>query len=132
MKNIVQKEPLKGKVLYIEDDPTNQLFVKYGLKKEGYGVDVSVDTIGAVDIIMNNSYDWIIMDINLPKMNGTEIVSKLRARERKLQCSLSHKVIAVTAYSQPHEKREILAFGFDDLLTKPFTIEQLVSKLMLL
>jgi CheY-like chemotaxis protein len=72
-------------------------------------------------LIEQNNYDFALIDINMPIMNGLELAKWLRSRENKL------KLIAVSAYADDGKIKEALALGFDAYITKPIEEHQLVS-----
>lgn len=118
----------QGSVLYIEDDVTNQLFVKYMLKNNGYEVDILNNGIEAVDKILSKDYDVVLMDINMPGRDGIEVIEEVRRKEKEQLIQPSTRIIAVTAFTQPHELKVVLSHGFDAIIMKPFTGEILIDQ----
>lgn len=116
----------KKRVLYIEDDPTNQIFVEYALKQEGIHVDIIDNGMEAVEKILENQYVCVLLDINLPGKSGVDIIQEVRAKEKLSK--EKKRVIAVTAFSQKHELDKVMENRFDDIIVKPFTIEELITK----
>jgi signal transduction histidine kinase/CheY-like chemotaxis protein len=107
-------EKLKGKkALLVEDSPDNRLLITYFLKSYGMEVDVAVDGIEGVGQALSKPHDVILMDIQMPGMDGFDALDMLRKRH------YSGKVIALTAHSMVEERQRCLDSGFDSFLSKP-------------
>ena len=125
----VLAQPLKGLdkkhnnayVLVVEDSEINLIFLVAMLEQLGCQVDSAADGREALKLIEQNNYDFALIDINMPIMNGLELAKWLRSRENKL------KLIAVSAYADDGKIKEALALGFDAYITKPIEEHQLVS-----
>ncbi len=116
---------LKNKnVLIVEDSEDNQEIFKYFLKSAGATSDVIDNGEDAVQKADHSMYDLILMDIQLPKMDGLEATRRIR--------SLGYKkpIIALTAHSSPEEKSSCLKAGCVDLITKPVTQETLIKQIL--
>lgn len=112
----------KGSVLIIEDEENIARFMELELKYEGYEVSISYDGRNGLETIKNNSYDIIILDIMLPKLNGFEICKKVREFS-------NIPIIMVTAKSDVSDVVTGLDIGADDYLTKPFNMEELMARI---
>ncbi len=108
-------------VLIAEDDPDNLLFLRTLLKKYTKKVDYAINGKEAVDMILNDHYDLVLMDLKMPVMSGYEAIGVIRNQRPLLP------VIAQTAYAQPEERRFALQSGFTDYLVKPITRHALLE-----
>jgi signal transduction histidine kinase/ActR/RegA family two-component response regulator len=116
------------KVLLAEDNPINIQLVKAVLENMGHVVTVAENGMAALDILQANTFDLMLMDIQMPLMNGTDALGVLRDQE---QISGKHlTVIALTAYALIGDKEKYLKMGFDGYLSKPFTTKALVDELV--
>jgi len=107
------KPTLKGLVLLVEDNADNQVLTTRLLEKVGLNVDLAENGKIAVDKAINGHYDLILMDIQMPVMNGLEATAELRKN------NYPGKIVAVTANTSDSEKQECFAAGCDDFLAKP-------------
>lgn len=123
-----QKVNLKdANVLLVEDNLINQKIVLLSLKKAVKSVDVANNGKEALDKFGSIKYDIILMDIQMPIMNGIVTTKKIRSIEKSTN---SHTpIIAITANALLGDKEECLAAGMDDYISKPFQIETLISKM---
>jgi signal transduction histidine kinase/CheY-like chemotaxis protein len=108
-------------VLVADDSGINLLFLVSLLEQIGCKVDSAVDGQEALALIQQNNYDLALIDINMPVMNGVELVKRLRAQQINL------KVAVVSAYADFDKINEALSAGADIYLTKPITEHQLVE-----
>ena len=134
--NSLEKETdiiLSGRVLLAEDNSVNQLIISAILTKFGLTVDVVGNGIEAVESVINRSYDVILMDIDMPEMNGIEatraINEFLGSKQNKIP------IIAITAHALQGDREKFLSYGFDDYIVKPIsrldlslTLEKLLEK----
>jgi CheY-like chemotaxis protein len=116
------------KILLAEDNPINIQLVKAVLENMGHVVTVAENGMVALDILQANTFDLMLMDIQMPVMDGVDALSALRDLE---QISGKHlTVIALTAYALIGDKEKYLKMGFDGYLSKPFTTKALVDELV--
>ena len=114
-------------VLLVEDNLINQKIVLLSLKKAVKSVDVANNGKEALDKFGSVKYDIILMDIQMPIMNGIVTTKKIRSIEKSTN---SHTpIIAITANALLGDKEECLAAGMDDYISKPFQIETLITKM---
>jgi signal transduction histidine kinase/CheY-like chemotaxis protein len=114
-----------GRVLVAEDNTVNQRVATLMLDRLGYRADVAADGAEALDALARIPYDAVLMDANMPEMDGYEATRRLRAREA---ASGKHTpVIAMTASAMTGDRETCLAAGMDDYLTKPIRNEELGS-----
>ena len=106
------------KVLLVEDNKSNQLFMKVILKKMNLKFDIANDGIEAVDMFKHNKYDIVLMDENMPNMNGIEATKQILYYEKNN--NLQHTpIIALTANAFKDDRKKFLEAGMDEYLTKP-------------
>jgi len=108
-------------ILLAEDDRVNQMVIARILKERGYLVDTAVNGLQAVEMCEKNSYDAILMDIQMPVMDGIEATKRIKERDK---CT---PIIAITAYALKGDREKFLAHGMDEYISKPIKIEELYS-----
>ena len=114
------------RILVIEDEKKlNDIIVKR-LKVEHYGVDACYDGAEGLDYILATEYDAIILDVMLPKINGFEILKKIR--EKKIKTP----VLLLTAKDSVEDRVRGLDLGADDYLLKPFAFDELLARIRVL
>lgn len=114
-------------VLLVEDNLINQKIVLLSLKKSVKSVDIANNGKEALDKFGSVKYDVILMDIQMPIMNGIVTTKKIRSIEKSTN---SHTpIIAITANALLGDKEECLAAGMDDYISKPFQIDTLITKM---
>jgi PAS domain S-box-containing protein len=114
-------------ILLADDTPINVQFIRTVLEKSGHQVMVAENGKVALDKLHANAFDLVLMDIQMPVMDGVDALKVLREQER-----LSGKhliVIALTAYALMGDREKYLKMGFDGYLSKPFTTRALLSEL---
>ncbi len=111
------------KVLVVEDEKKVANFIKHGLEEEGYSVDTAYDGLTALDSIMANEYDAIILDVMLPGKDGFAILKEIRSS------GISTPVIMLTARANVEDRVAGLESGADDYLPKPFSFDELAARL---
>ncbi len=112
------------KVLVVEDNRANQMFIKVLLDKFKIKFDMVNNGKEAVEKFKNNKYDLILMDINMPIMDGIEATKIIRQYEKENNLKPT-KIIAVTANAIEGDKAKFLAIGMDDYIPKPIDINKL-------
>jgi len=110
------------KILVAEDNPANRELIREILEVQGYEVLEAANGLEALEQIEEKLPDLVLMDIQMPLIDGLEAVSKLRTDERfgKLP------VIALTAYAMSGDEDKALMAGFDGYLSKPMDVKQLL------
>ncbi|KAA1248167.1 ATP-binding protein [Aquimarina sp. RZ0] len=111
-------------VLLVEDSETNILVSKQILSYLGCTTEVAKTGMEALEIYEDNVYDLILMDINLPELDGVETSKHIRKEYKKVP-----PIIAITSNALPGDAERFIAKGLDDYITKPFTTEILNIKL---
>ena len=119
---------LRGKVLLVEDNRANQMLMGIFLDEMGLKTVLAVDGQNAYEAYQKESFDLILMDENMPVMNGIESTRKIRQYEQKNKMK-AVPIVAVTANVLLGDKEKFLVAGMDDYVAKPIDIEQLKSTL---
>lgn len=103
------------RVLIVDDNPTNLKLVAYLVKAKGYEVDTAADADAALVAIAANRPRVILMDLQLPGIDGLELTRRLKADASTRDIA----IIAVTAYAMKGDQEKAMAAGCDDYVTKP-------------
>ncbi len=110
------------KVLVVEDEHKIGSSIKRGFEQESWAVDLAFDGETGFDMAMSESYDVIVLDLMLPKMNGLEVCKKLRSEGKHTP------VLMLTAKGEMGDKMDGFDSGADDYLVKPFAFEELLAR----
>ncbi|WP_291994557.1 response regulator [Candidatus Accumulibacter sp. ACC003] len=120
---------LGGRVLVAEDNPVNQAVAAAMLESLGVAYSVADNGQIALDRLLHEPFDLVLMDCQMPEMDGFEATAQIRARQRD-SLLLGHlPIIALTANAVTGDRERCLAAGMDDYLSKPFTRERLIAVL---
>lgn len=111
------------KVLIIEDDHNLRLLIKNFLERYKYLTEEASDGKEGYQKIITNEYDCILLDLNLPNLDGIEVAKKTRSE------GIHTPIIMLTARSQIYNKIEGFDTGADDYITKPFDMKELVARI---
>ena len=114
-------------VLLVEDNAINQKIVLLSLKNKVGNIDVASNGKEALDKFGTQKYDIILMDIQMPVMNG--IVATKKIRELEVSTKTHTPIIAITANALTGDKETCLAAGMNDYISKPFQVEVLLEKM---
>jgi CheY-like chemotaxis protein len=116
---------MSTKILIVEDDEVNVVIVEYLLQKEGFEVEKAINGEEAIRRVQDSDYDLILMDIEMPIMDGLDATRAIRMlpRGRKVP------IIALTAHSVEEKLKEIRKAGMNDYLLKPLDRDK-TSKLV--
>ena len=107
------------KILLVEDDMMHCALVQDILEMADYHVQYTNDGREALLILESESFDLILTDINMPKMDGIELLGEIRKKKKP------QKVIAMTADLQPRSGKTFEKLGFDGFIQKPFKVNEL-------
>jgi CheY-like chemotaxis protein len=120
------QEPTFGAaVLLAEDNLVNQEVTREYLRTLGCRIDVVATGLGALEALERASYDMVLMDCQMPEMDGLEATAMLRLRERQTNQKRRTPVIAITANAFEGERQRCLEAGMDDFISKPFNRDEL-------
>ncbi|KRG42994.1 XRE family transcriptional regulator [Stenotrophomonas pictorum JCM 9942] len=119
-----QTKESSGLVLVVEDNRNISEMIGEYLESKGFEVDYAVDGLDGYRLAAENSYDVVVLDLMLPRLDGIEVCRKLRNEARK-----STPVLMLTARDTLDDKLTGLGYGADDYLTKPFAIQELEARL---
>jgi two-component system, sensor histidine kinase len=114
-----------GRVLVVEDNEVNALVVRGMLEQMGVDAELAVDGQKALARMGQTSYDLVLMDCQMPVLDGWEATRIWRARETRLRQNQRLPIVALTASAAAGERERCLEAGMDDYLSKPFTREAL-------
>jgi two-component system, sensor histidine kinase and response regulator len=115
-----------GKVLLVEDNVTNQLVGMALLKRLGHHVDVAANGFEAIAALRNIPYDMVLMDCQMPEMDGFEATARIRSGEAGLKMQ-PVPIIAMTARAVQGDREKCIQAGMDDYLPKPVNANALVN-----
>lgn len=111
------------RILLIEDDRMVGAAIEQALKDAAYAVDWVIDGVSAIHAADSETYELVLLDLGLPKVDGREVLRKLRALGRRLP------VIIVTARDGVEDRIDGLDLGADDYMIKPFEIRELLARM---
>ncbi|MDX2152612.1 MAG: response regulator [Bryobacteraceae bacterium] len=112
------------RVLLVEDSPVNQVLSRHLLESEGHSVRVARNGVEALEQIESERFDLILMDVQMPVMDGIEATAEIRARER--QRGRQTPIVAMTASSFYENRETCMRAGMDGYVTKPIEAEELL------
>lgn len=111
------------RILIAEDDGPLASFVKKGLESEHYAVDISADGEQARAMAAEFDYDLVVLDLNMPRLDGISILRSVRTRKSSMP------VLILTARSKVEDRVQCLDMGADDYLMKPFSFSELSARI---
>ncbi|OHD08450.1 MAG: DNA-binding response regulator [Spirochaetes bacterium GWD1_27_9] len=114
------------KILVVDDEIKIAEFIKLGLKEEGYVVDIAGDGEEGYFLAKKNIYDLIVLDLNLPKMDGIAVCKTLRSEK------IFTPILMLTVRNKVSDKVKGLDSGANDYLTKPFSFEEFLARVRVL
>ncbi|MEZ4637463.1 MAG: response regulator [Caldilineaceae bacterium] len=119
-------EVLPRRILLAEDNPVNQKVAVRMLERLGYRVDIAANGIEVLDGLQRQRYDVILMDVEMPELDGIEAAEHIRALENRVE---QPYIIAMTAGAMQGDRDRCLDAGMDDYLSKPVRKEDIVHAL---
>jgi Response regulators consisting of a CheY-like receiver domain and a winged-helix DNA-binding domain len=114
---------MKSKILVVDDEPAILELIEYNLESNDYQVTTATDGEVAFEKVSNGDFDLMLLDQMLPKMNGLEVLKKMRESDNLTP------VIFLTAVDSEDTKIKGLISGADDYVTKPFSIKELLARI---
>ena len=119
------RHPLR--ILLAEDNVVNQKLAMRLLQQMGYRADLASNGIEAVECVARQPYDVVLMDVQMPELDGLEAARRIVARWK---AHARPRIVAMTTNTMQGDREECLAAGMDDYLTKPIRVDQLVDALL--
>jgi len=115
-----------NQVLYVEDNPDNMMLVKRALEARGYRLLQAINGLAGLEIAEQQEVDLILLDINLPDIDGYEVARRLR---RSIKSRLAYTpIIAITANALKGDAEKALDAGCDVYMSKPINIRELWAR----
>jgi CheY-like chemotaxis protein len=114
-------------ILLAEDNIINQKVALRFLEKIGYTADVAINGIEALKALKNKFYDVVLMDVQMPEMDGEQCTVEIR---NSFPAERQPRIVAVTANALSTDKQKYLSIGMDDYVVKPFKLEELIRALV--
>jgi CheY-like chemotaxis protein len=122
---MARQHPLR--ILLAEDSLVNIKIALWFLRKLGYHADVAFNGIEVIDALKRRSYDVILMDAEMPEMDGRQATMLIR---KEFSFDQQPNIIAMTANAQHGDREEFLSLGMNDYITKPIKMEDMIRSLM--
>ena len=116
----IQESPLA--ILVVDDDELNQRMMRLILKREGHLVETALNGVEAVEAVKSKRFDIILMDLQMPEMDGVEASRRIREWENGKGRTF---IVALTASYLPEKGRELFEAGIDNYMAKPFEVAHL-------
>ncbi len=113
-------------ILLVEDNPVNQRLAQEILQRRGHHVVLTENGREALDALAERDFDIVLMDVQMPEMNGLDATRAIRAAEARSGRHIP--IVAMTAHAMPGDRERCLAAGMDEYLTKPVHVEALVAQ----
>jgi CheY-like chemotaxis protein len=123
--NMAKRYPLR--ILVVEDNMTNQKVALRMLKRLGYEADLATTGVEALEAMHDHDYEVLLMDIQMPEMDGLEATRQIRTR---FIPSVQPYIIAMTAAAMQLDRQKCLEVGMDDFLAKPTRLDELTQALL--
>ncbi len=114
------------RILIVDDDDEIRELLEFDIAQSGYFVDTAKDGLEGLNKALNNTYDLILLDVMMPKMNGFDVCKNIR------QAKLAIPILMLTAKGTIDDKTEGFDCGADDYLVKPFDIQEVLLRIRVL
>ena len=125
--SLSESQPGSLDILIADDNPVNAKIASTMLEKAGHRIDSVADGAAAIEAIVHKKYDLVLMDVQMPVMDGLEATRRIRAMTQHGAAHLP--IVAVTANAMTGDDRQCLDAGMDDYVTKPIDRARLLSKI---
>ncbi len=122
---MAQRHPLR--ILLAEDNVVNQKLAMRLLQQMGYRADLASNGVEAIECVARQTYDVVLMDVQMPEMDGLEATRRITAKHKPDE---RPRIVAMTANAMQGDREQCLAAGMDDYVTKPIRVDQLIDALM--
>ena len=110
-------------VLVVDDNAANLMFASEVLRERGWNVEEAEGGLEAMVLLEAGEFDLVLADIRMPHLSGDQLINWIKTEDR----FTNTRVIACTAHAQADDQRRMLANGFDMVLIKPVTADQLLN-----
>jgi len=117
---------VQKRILIVDDDNEIRELLEFDIGQSGYSVDTAKDGLEGLNKALNNSYDLILLDVMMPKMNGFDVCKNIR------QAKLAVPILMLTAKGTIDDKTQGFEGGADDYLVKPFDIQEVLLRIRVL
>ena len=124
LKSKVFRDLTGTRILVVDDDKMNQIIASKILMSNNASIIFANDGLDALDKLINQEFDLVISDINMPKMNGTELI---KSRDKYMVLNSLTPMVAVTGNSTPNDVKNLLNLGFSLVIGKPYSKEELLE-----
>ncbi|MBW4618779.1 MAG: response regulator transcription factor [Cyanosarcina radialis HA8281-LM2] len=114
-----------NRILIAEDEPRIATFVEKGLRSQGFTTAIATDAVEAIEMVLGDSFDLMLLDLGLPVKDGLTVLEELRGQ------GVTLPIIILTARDDIQDKVAGLEGGADDYMTKPFRFEELLARVRL-
>ena len=114
------------RILIVDDDDEIRDLLEFDVRASGYFVDTARDGMEGLNKALNNTYDLILLDVMMPKMNGFDVCKNIR------QAKLAIPILMLTAKGTIDDKKEGFDCGADDYMVKPFDIQEVLLRIRVL
>ena len=121
----MELEAKKGTILYVEDNPDNRSLIRRVLESEDYSVVEAINASQALEKLEDGNIDLVLMDINMPDMDGYTLTAKIKAVQRFSKIP----IVAVTANVMRGDREKSLEAGCDGYIQKPIDIDTLSQQI---
>ena len=111
-------------MLLVDDEYATQFYIKRLLEKQGYEVSVAQDGEEALTKLAHNEFDCVLMDVQMPVLDGVEATKRIRSSRSKFK---DIPIIALTAYAMLGDREKFLEAGMDDYISKPVDKDELLE-----
>jgi len=128
-KEAAQRKLTDKQILLVEDTPVNQKIAEKLLSRYGCRVTIAGNGLEALAAVERDTFDLILMDMQMPEMDGVEATRHLRIREAELKLP-RRPIIAMTANAMDEDREQCIAAGMDDFIAKPFRADEVISMLL--
>ena len=125
MSDAKKEEAMSKKVLTVDDSPSVRKMVEFSLKSKGYAMGAAGDGQEALELMASDPFDAIILDVNMPNMNGLEFLEKIKSVDN----FAAIPVIMLTTEGQDEDRDKAMALGATAYIVKPFKPTQLLKLL---
>ena len=116
----------KKRILIVDDDDEIRDLLDFDIAQSGYITDTAKNGLEGLNKVLNNSYDLVLLDVMMPKMNGFEVCKNIR------QAKLSIPILMLTAKGTIEDKTDGFDSGADDYIVKPFDIQEVLLRIKVL